>query len=119
MADSKPQGRVESTSREADLDSGPVPGGCFHSKRGTDVELSKGNTEAAIVIKNYRPTFDGNSTLHPVRRLVFSSEPIKPTGIFQVYVSRRKCKIKFDGRYIFLSDDESGPYFIAHHYMVS
>ena len=82
MADSKPQGRVESTI-DTDLDSGPVPGGCFHSKRGTDVELSKGNTEAAIVIKNYGPAFDGNSTLHPVRRLVFSSEPINPRAFFR------------------------------------
>ena len=117
MADSKPQGRIESDSRNADNNS--VGGGCFHSKRGTDVELSKGNTEAEIVIKNYRPFSDGQKTLLPVRRLVFSSEPIKVTGNFQVYVSRRKCKIKFDGRYIFLSDDESGPYFVAHYYMVS
>ena len=118
MADRKHQIQVRDTTN-SDFRIRPVPGGNFHSKRGTDVELSKGNTEAAIVIENFRPAFDKNMKILPVRRLVFSSEPIEITSNFEVYVSRRKCQIKADGRYKFLSDDDSGSYFIAYHNMVS
>ena len=118
MADRKPQIQALDLTN-SDFRIRPVPGGHFYSRRGTDVELSKGNTEAAIVIKNFRPAFDKHNKILPVRRLVFSSVPIEITGNFEVYVSRRKCEIKADGRYKFLSDDESGRYFIAYHNMVS
>ena len=105
--------------KNADFDSGPVPSGTFYSVIGAEVELSKGYSEAAIVIEDYRPVYDRNSKLLPIRRLVFSSEPIKVNDNFQVYVSRRKCKVNPAGYCEFLSDDESGPYFIPHHDIVS
>ena len=120
MAASEPQIRVPVPDlKDADCDSGPVSSGTFYSVIGAEVELSKGYSEAAIVIEGYRPVYDRNSKLLPIRRLVFSSEPIKVNDNFQVYVSRRKCKVDPDGHCEFLSDSESGPYFIPHHDIVS
>ena len=74
--------------------------GTFHLSRGQTVELSVGNTVAligghvkfhhpgvpdGIVAMTVRPKFD-------IRRLVFSSQPIGVTEVFQVHVTRRRYK---------------------------
>ena len=85
------------------------------------MKLSKGNSEAAIVIKGCCPVYDRNFRSYYQFVAIDLSSPVnqKVNDNFQVYVSRSKCKVDPDGYCEFLSDDESGSYFIPHHDIVS
>ena len=77
--------------------------GTFHLSRGQNVDLSVGNTVALIGghVKFHHPGVpDGilRTTVRPkfdMRRLVFSSQPIGVTEVFQVHVTRRRYKKNF------------------------
>ena len=77
------------------------------------MELSENNTVAQIG-GDVKFAYPGHMTGGPVgrpvfnmRRVVFSSKPIEPTGIFQVHVTRRKYhRSKYDASYNFHPNDK-------------